>query len=79
MIAVMISPDGCWGRPHIACEEAGIPIVEVLENKTIFSDNTAYNMIQVDNYLEAAGLLMSMRAGVHPASVRRPFPEVDIL
>jgi len=28
--------------------------------------------ICVENYLEAAGLLMAMRAGVHPSSVRRP-------
>jgi len=30
------------------------------------------NALYVDNYIEAAGMLMAMKAGVHPSSVRRP-------
>jgi len=35
--------------------------------------------IFVENYLEAAGLAMAMRAGVDPSSVRRPLRPTTVL
>ena len=68
-ISVLITPHGCWGRPHIAATKLGIPIVVVKENTTIYSrtwNNEQYpkNVILVENYLEAAGILMSLQAGI---------------
>lgn len=75
-IDFMVSPLGCWGPPHAACQANGIPIIVVRENATIYKDFTYPEkeeyIIRVDNYLEAAGLIASMRAGISPASVRRP-------
>lgn len=76
-VAFMISP-WCWGRPHEACLKARIPIIVVRENKTVspktqsFFENERIGAITVENYWEAAGVIMSMRAGIAPASVRRP-------
>ena len=77
-IDVMVSPYGCWGRPHYACVEAGIPIISVKENKCVLNQ-TQSDVIEVDNYLEAAGYIMSMQAGILPSSVKRPLESTIIL
>ena len=68
----LITPINCVGEPHFACINAGIPIIAVKENKTILNDIMPESFIIVDNYIEAAGLLMAYKAGIHSASVRRP-------
>ncbi len=76
----MVTPYGCWGRPHEACVNANIPMIIVRENKTIcFAERLTLrgpgfsgNFKIVENYWEAAGLIMSMKAGICPDSVRRP-------
>jgi len=72
----LLSPQGCWGRPHKACIEHNIPVIIVKENTTCFSSKDfvyprqvyeSYGkgkVIWVENYLEAAGLIMSMNSGV---------------
>ena len=69
----LLSPYGCWGRPHAACREHGIPVISVREN-TIYSPEDVPSHTVVENYLEAAGLIMSMRAGVMPEAVRHNLP-----
>jgi hypothetical protein len=71
-IDFMISPIGCLGEPHYACIENNIPVIVVKENTTIFNKTMPDNFIIVDNYLEAAGYIMSCKAGVDPKSTRRP-------
>ncbi len=73
-VDVLISPDGCWGPAHRACDARGIPVVCVRENSVAVPvANIPTRRIVVDNYLEAAGILMSMRAGVSPDAVRASF------
>lgn len=68
-VACLVSPVGCIGRPHEACLEHGIPIIAVEENTT--RDNCRCNsFIYVENYLEAAGIVNCIMAGISPASVR---------
>jgi hypothetical protein len=75
-IDFLLTPHGCWGRPHQACIDKNIPVIIVKENKTCFSENFVYpkrvyeNIIEnkvmfVENYLEAAGIIMSMNSGVN--------------
>ena len=78
-IDVMVSPCGCWGRPHYACVEAGIPIISVKENSCVLGDDHKPGTIGVDNYLEAAGYISAMKAGITAASVRRPLKATEIL
>ena len=68
----MVSPYGCFGPPHQACLEAGIPVIVVRENRSCLQVPEREEFLYVENYLEAAGLLMAFQAGVHPAAVRRP-------
>jgi len=77
-IDCLITPINCVGRPHKACLSMGIPVIAVKENSTVLHDTMPNEFIVVENYLEAAGFLMSMRAGVSRESVRRPLLETCI-
>jgi hypothetical protein len=75
----MVSPYGCFDRSHIACLGNDIPVIVVRENKTCLDyKQSVEEFIFVDNYLEAAGLIMSMKAGVTVDSIRRPLKELII-
>lgn len=71
----LISPYGCWGRPHEYCYSEGIPVIMVKENKTIMNEVIPGDIIDVENYWEAVGVIMSMSAGIDKMSVRRPIGE----
>ncbi len=79
-IDVLVSPYGCWGRPHVACEMAGIPIIIVKENKCVLDFPFGeHNPIWTKNYLEAAGVIVAMKEGVCLSSLRRPLPYTEII
>ncbi len=78
-IDFMITPDMCYGRPHKACEKENIPIIVVKENTTISNSPMPTNFIFVENYLEAIGVIMSMKVGIHPSSVRRPIVKTKFI
>ncbi|HDY89185.1 MAG TPA: DUF3326 domain-containing protein [bacterium] len=77
-VDVMVSPVGCWGRPHYACIEAGIPIIVVKENTCVLNKEPTDDVIIVENYLEAAGVVSAMKAGITIESVRRPLKKTVI-
>lgn len=74
----MVSPYGCFGAPHQACLDAGIPVIVVRENKSCLNVPEHPKFIYVENYIEAAGMIMALKAGVHPSSVRRPIPYTKV-
>ncbi len=77
-ISCLVIPDGCVGLPTLAAIENNIPVIAVRENKNkMQNDLAAYpfredKLFIVENYWEAAGVMTALRAGVAPASVRRP-------
>ena len=84
-ISCLIIPDGCVGIPTLAALEQGIPVIAVRENRNqMRNDLTDYpfesgKLFIVDNYLEAAGVMNALRAGVTVDSVRRPLSSTTIL
>lgn len=74
----LVTPINCVGRPHRACMQQGIPIIAVRENKTVLNHEMPDSFIIVDNYLEAAGIIMAHRAGINYRSVRRPLEQTKI-
>lgn len=78
-VDAMITPIGCVGPPHHACMKAGVSIIVVKENTCVLSDPILDGFICVENYLEAAGVLMTMRAGIMLASVRRPLNSTKVM
>ncbi len=77
-ISCLVIPDGCVGLPTLAAIENGIPVIAVRENRNMMQNNlSSYpfrsdKLFVVDNYLEAAGVMAALRAGVSPHTVRRP-------
>ena len=82
-ISCLVVPDGCLGLPTLAALEQGIKVVAVKENKNLMKNDLnelpwdTGQFIQVENYLEAAGVLSSIKNGINHSSVRRPFKTLD--
>jgi len=72
-IGCLITPTGCIGRPHRACFDYGIPVIAVKDND---SHQKQYDdrIIYVSNYIEAAGMVSLLQAGVTVESVTRILP-----
>lgn len=69
-IDCLVSPLKCYGRPHIACEEAGIRIITVKENTTCL-DVEPNQHDWVDNYFEAAGYIQSLKEGINAECISK--------
>ena len=83
-ISCLVLPDGCIGLPTLAALEQGIPVVAVRENRNLMRNDLAMlpwadgQLVAVDNYWEAAGVVASLKAGIAPESVRRPLPRTTV-
>ena len=83
-ISCLVIPDGCVGLPTLAAMEQGIPVIAVKENRNRMRNRMSDlpfrpgNLIAVDNYVEAAGVLAALRAGVSLKSVRRPLEHTTV-
>jgi hypothetical protein len=76
-VGAVVMPASCLGGiPALAAEYAGIPLIAVKENETILDVTNAkmrmWNVVEVDTYLEAAGVLLALRNGISIESLRRP-------
>ncbi|MCH8343163.1 MAG: DUF3326 domain-containing protein [Planctomycetes bacterium] len=83
-ISVLVQPDKCIGLPTLAALEQGIPVIAVRENTTIMRNRLEElpwapgQFHSVANYLEAAGLTLTMRAGISVESIRRPLASTHV-
>lgn len=77
-VSCLVIPDGCVGLPTLAALEQRVPVVAVRENRNLMRNDLELlpwergQLIRVENYWEAAGVIASLRAGVAPEAVRRP-------
>jgi hypothetical protein len=77
-ISCLVIPAGCLGLPTLAALEQGIPVIAVRENRNLMQNDLANLPWQADkfylveNYWEAIGVIAALRAGIAPASTRRP-------
>ena len=77
-ISCLIIPYGCVGLPTLAALEQGITVIAVKENKNRMQNLLEElpfrpgQLIVVDNYLEAVGVMHAIKAGVALDSIRRP-------
>ncbi len=70
---VLISPDNCCGPPHLAFAAMGKPVIVVRGNKTLANNRFEYDgIVYVENYLEAAGVVAAVGAGISRESIVRP-------
>jgi hypothetical protein len=76
-VGAIVAPASCLGGlPALAAEFSEIPLVAVRENATILDVTNSTmrmpNVIEVESYLEAAGVLVALREGISLESLRRP-------
>jgi hypothetical protein len=83
-ISCLVLPEGCVGLPTLAALEQGIPVIAVRENRNLMRNDLANlpwqndKYYSVDNYWEAAGIIAALRAGISPASARRPLQGTNV-
>jgi hypothetical protein len=80
--AIVAPATALGGVPALAAEFHGVPLIAVRENRTIL-DMTAErlameNVIEVESYLEAAGVITALRSGIAIESLRRPLARVEV-
>lgn len=83
-VSCLVIPDGCLGLPTLAALEQGIAVIAVRENTNLMRNDLAAlpwaegQFHVVESYLEAAGLMNALRAGLAPESLRRPMRKVPV-
>lgn len=84
-ISCVVIPDGCVGLPTLAALEQGIPVIAVKENKSRMKNDLqalpfrSGKLLFAENYLEAVGIMASLKAGVSLTSVRRPLSQTKVI
>jgi len=83
-ISVLIIPDGCFGQTVTAAIDQGIPVIAVKNKNIMKNDLTTLpfykgQLIQVDSYLEACGVLSAMKAGVALDTLKRPINYTKVI
>jgi hypothetical protein len=76
-IGAIICPASCLGGiPALTAEFNDIPLIAVRENHTILKATNdkmgMKNVIEVNSYLEATGVVVALREGISLESLRRP-------
>lgn len=74
--AIVMPADALGGIPAFAAEFSDIPLIAVKENETVLNITNEKmrmrNVIEVNSYLEAAGVVVALREGISIESLRRP-------
>ena len=76
-IGAIVIPASCLGGiPALIAQYNNIPLIAVKDNKTILNVTNdkmqMNNVIEVNSYLEAAGVLLALKQGISLESVCRP-------
>ena len=77
-VSCMVIPDGCIGLPTLAALQNDIPVVAVQGNTNLMRNDLdllpwrPMQLHRAENYLEAAGIVAALRAGIDPLSATRP-------
>jgi len=83
-VSCLVIPDGCLGLPILAALRQGIVVIAVKENRNLMKNDLKLlpwkqgQFYLVENYLEAAGLVAALKAGICPLSVRRPLQKAAV-
>ena len=83
-VSCLIIPDGCIGLPVLAALQQGVPVIAVKGNKNAMRNDLSLlpwrndQLYRVENYWEAAGVMMALKAGLPPHAVRRPLRAAEM-
>lgn len=74
-VDAIVIPNGCLGLSVLAAKKQGIPVIAVRENTNLMKNDLTLldwkpgMFYQVNTYMEAAGLLLTLKAGIDPAKL----------
>lgn len=76
-LLAVVAPASCLGGiPTLYADRAGVPIIAVRDNSTVLDVTAAKmgfeNVIEVQSYAEAAGILLALREGIAIDTLTRP-------
>lgn len=76
-VAAVVAPASALGGvPVLYAQKHGIPVIAVRSNTTVLNVTSAHlslrNVIEVENYTEAAGVLLALKTGISLSSIYRP-------
>ncbi len=83
-VSCLVIPDGCIGLPVLAALAQGVPVIAVKGNKNAMRNDLSLlpwrsdQLHRVENYWEAAGVMMALKAGIPPHAVRRPLRAAEM-
>ena len=82
LLAVVAPAGALGGIPVLYSASNNVPVIAVRENKTILevtqSKLNLENIIEVNNYPEAAGILLALKKGINISSLYRPLKTIRI-
>ena len=77
----IVVPNGALGGEAVLSSiERGLNIISVKNQNLLKVDNQIFdypNLIQVENYFEAAGVILSLRRGINIKSIKRPLKNIQ--
>ena len=80
-IESIVVPNGALGGEAVlAGIEKGLNIISVKNQNTLKVTNEFYdypNLFEVDNYLEAAGIILAIKNGINLNSIKRPLRKIQ--
>lgn len=83
-ISCLVVPDGCIGMPVMAALLQGMTVIAVRNNKNLMKNDLRKlpfapgQLCFVESYLEAAGLIVALKSGIHPESLSRPLRHTPV-
>ncbi len=80
-IETIVAPSGALGGEGVlACIERGLHVISVKNKNMLNLNNHNFNypkLIEVENYFQAAGLILAIREGINPKSIQRPLNHIQ--
>ena len=80
-IESIVVPNGALGGEAVlAGIEKGLNIISVKNQNTLKVTNEFYdypNLFEVNNYLEAAGIILSIKKGINLNAIKRPLKKIQ--
>jgi hypothetical protein len=76
VLAVIVPATALGGIPPLHAQRQGVPVIAVRDNRTVLNVTRAEirldDVIEVENYAEAAGVVMALKQGISLEAVARP-------
>jgi len=80
-LETIVVPNGALGGEGVlACIERGLNIIAVKNQNVLKVNNHSFNipnLIEANNYVEAAGIILSIKKGINIKSIRRPLRKIQ--